>query len=200
MKFVYWRRAKFIQSFKETRGNFLTSALSVFSKSLSPLPCCRHIQCVLYMMGGKKSRDKSRNEEHQKLSWKISPLVFYFKANNMKMRGVAAITAPWRQGYTAPEAAKQTSDAVRREICDDKETNDDAAEDKRVTERFLSFLFSFFIPLLCHKFKKGFLYWSRMYSRPDHTAQYCFISIWPASQNMKMDVLLDAAPCCLIQN
>jgi len=59
------------------------------------------------------------------------------------MRGVAAITAPWRQGYTAPEAAKQTSDAVHREICDDKETNDDAAEDKK-SYRTLSFFSVFF--------------------------------------------------------
>lgn len=73
----------------------------------------------------------------------------------MKMRGVAAITAPWRQGYTAPEAAKQTSDAVHREICDDKETNDDAAEDRRVTERFLSFLFSFFYPTPLPQIQEG---------------------------------------------
>jgi len=92
----------------------------------------------------KKSRGKSRYEEHQKLSCKISPLVFYFKANNKKMRGVAAITVPWRQGHTAPHPAKQTSEAARREICDDKETNDDAAKDKRVAECSLS---SYFFPV-----------------------------------------------------
>ena len=52
------------------------------------------------------------------------------------MRGVAAITVPWRQGHTAPHPAKQTSEAAHREICDDKETNDDAAKDKRVAECF----------------------------------------------------------------
>jgi hypothetical protein len=101
------------------------------------------------MKAGKESQDKSRNETHQKLSCKIPPpshqLVFYFKANNKKMRGVAAITVPRRQGYTAPESAKQTSDSVRREICDDKETNDDAAKDKTIAERFPSLLYVLFL-------------------------------------------------------
>ena len=113
---------------------------------------CAFLLCYVWWKGEKKSRDKSRYEEHQKLSCNISPLVFYFKANNKKMLGVAAITIPWRQGHTAPHPAKQTSEAARREICDDKETNDDAAKDKRVAECSLSSLF-LSSPLLGHKFK-----------------------------------------------
>lgn len=105
---------------------------------------CVFVLCYIWWKGEKKSRDKSRYEEHQKLSCKISLLVFYFKANNKKMRGVAAITVPWRQRHTAPHPAKQTSEAARREICDGKETNDDAAEDKRVAECCLC---SYFFPV-----------------------------------------------------
>ena len=47
--------------------------------------------------------------------------------------------------YRAPPA-KQTSNALHREICDDKETNDDT-EDKRVAQGLtFSFLFYFFWP------------------------------------------------------
>jgi hypothetical protein len=120
------------------------------------------------MMGGeKKSRDKSRYEEHQKLSCKISPLVFYFKANNKKMRRVAAITVPWRQGHTAPHPAKQTSEAARREICDDKETNDDAAKDKRVAECSLSSYF--FQSTSWPQIQGELLYCSRMHAVSEYS-------------------------------
>ena len=142
-----------VQCYKETHGKFPDLCLSVWRRSLTLLSWCRQyakadicnvcafLLCYVWWKGKKKSRDKSRYEEHQKLSCKISPLVFYFKANNKKMCGVAAIRVPWRQGHTAPHPAKQTSEAARREICDDKETNDDAAKDKRVAECSLSFYF-----------------------------------------------------------
>ena len=129
----------------QSRADLLLCSLDVGNMQKQTYAMCVPVSCVMYDgRKKKKSRDKSRYEEHQKLSCKISPLVFYFKANNKKMRGVAAITVPWRQGHTAPHPAKQTSEAARREICDDKETNDDAAKDKRVAECSLS---SYFFPV-----------------------------------------------------
>ena len=148
-------RTSKVQCYEETHGKVSDLRLSVWRRSLTLHSWCRQyakadicsvcafLLCYVWWEE-KKSRDKSRYEEHQKLSCKISPLVFYFKANNKKMRGVAAITVPWRQGHTAPHPAKQTSEAARREICDDKETNDDATKDKRVAECSLS---SYFFPV-----------------------------------------------------
>lgn len=145
--------------------------LSVYSRSLSaPLMCatCKadtYSVCVclssvlyiyIYMMGGKKSRDKSRNEEHQKLSCKIFPLVFYFKANNMKMRGVAAITAPRRQG--TPRHSPQNKRAMQCTV--KSATTKKQMTTLPKTKELPNVVFLFFFlstPLLGHKFKNFYI-------------------------------------------